>query len=68
MNYVRNNTPASGFIVFGYGNTTDPEPINNIFYTYNKEQNNIFSIKLSDYALISNNIFCFFCYFIYFLF
>ena len=56
----KDNQYINSIILFGYANTTDPEPINNIFYTYNKEQNNIFSIKLSDYALISNNIFCFY--------
>ena len=31
MNYIHNNTPSSGFIIFGYTNTTDPEPVNNLF-------------------------------------
>ena len=55
MNYVRNNTPASGFIVFGYGNTTDPEPINNLFDKYSS-----YTIKVKDfYKGIENNLFCY---------
>ena len=55
MNFLHNNIPTSGFIVFGYGNTTDPEPINNLFDKYDS-----YTIKLKDfYKGIENNLFCY---------
>ena len=55
MNFVRNNIPSSGFIVFGYANTTDPEPVNNLFDKYTS-----YTIKVKDYYTgIENNLFCY---------
>ena len=55
MNYIHNNTPSSGFIVFGYANTTDPEPINRLFDKYSS-----YTIKVKDfYKGIENNLFCY---------
>lgn len=55
MNYIQNNEHRSGFIVFGYANTTDPEPINNLFDKYSS-----YTIKIKDfYKGIENNIFCY---------
>ena len=55
MNYIHENTPSSGFIVFGYGNTTDPKPINNLFDKYTS-----YTIKVKDYYQgTDNNIFCY---------
>ena len=55
MNYIQNNEHRSGFIVFGYANTTDPEPINNLFDKYSS-----YTIKVKDfYKGIENNIFCY---------
>ena len=55
LNYLHHNVPSSGFIIFGYANTTDPEPINRLFDKYNS-----YSIKVSDfYKGIENNLFCY---------
>ena len=44
----------SGFIIFGYGNTTDPTPVSNLF---NKQDSYI--IKPIDYIKVDNNVFCY---------
>ena len=55
MNYLHKNIPTSGFIIFGYGNTTDPDPINNLFDKYDS-----YTIKVKDfYQGIDNNLFCY---------
>ena len=55
LNYKQNNENRSGFIIFGYGNTTDPEPIYNLFDKYIS-----YTIKLRDYYKgIENNLFCY---------
>ena len=55
MNYVHNNIPSSGFIVFGYANTTDPEPVNRLFDKYDS-----YTLKIKDfYKGIENNLFCY---------
>ena len=55
MNYIHNNKPTSGFIVFGYANTTDPDSINNLFDKYDS-----YTIKVKDYYKgIENNLFCY---------
>ena len=55
MNYLKNNEHHSASIVFGYANTTDPEPINRLFDLYDK-----YTIKIKDfYKGIENNIFCY---------
>ena len=55
MNYIHNNIPSSGYIVFGYANTTDPESINNLFDKYSS-----YTIKIKDfYKGIENNLFCY---------
>ena len=55
MNYLKNNEHYSASIVFGYANTTDPAPINNLFAKYDS-----YTIKIKDYYKgIENNIFCY---------
>ena len=55
MNYKKNSQHYSGFILFGYANTTDPEPINMLFEKYTS-----YTIRVRDfYTGIQNNIFCF---------
>ena len=55
MNYIHNNIPSSGFIVFGYANTTDPEPVNRLFDHYNS-----YTLNVRDYYKgIENNLFCY---------
>ena len=55
FNYLHHNTPSSGFIIFGYANTTDPEPVNRLFDKYSS-----YTIKVSDfYKGIENNLFCY---------
>ena len=55
MNYIQNSQHYSGFIVFGYANTTDPEPVNRLFDKYTS-----YTIKVRDYYTgIQNNIFCY---------
>ena len=44
----------SGFIIFGYGNTTDPTPVKNLFTNYES-----YIIKPYDYIKIENNVFCY---------
>ena len=53
------NNYINTMILFSYGNSTDPEPIYNIFEKYNKEKNNTYKIKFSDYINLDNNIFCY---------
>ena len=45
-------------LLFSYGNSSDPKPIDDIFTKYNNN-NNIYKIKLSDYITLENNIFCY---------
>ena len=55
FNYKQYNENRSGFIIFGYGNTTDPEPINNLF-----DKHTSYTIKIRDYYKgIENNLFCY---------
>ena len=55
MNYLRNNISSSGYILFGYANTTDPEPVNNLFEKYTS-----YTIKIKEfYKGIENNLFCY---------
>ena len=55
LNYLHHNTPSSGFIIFGYANTTDPEPVNRLFDKYSS-----YTIKVRDYYKgIENNLFCY---------
>ena len=55
MNYIHNNIPTSGFVVFGYGNSTDPEPVNRLFEKYSS-----YTINVGDYYQgIDNNLFCY---------
>ena len=55
MNYIQNGENRSGFIVFGYANSTDPEPINRLFDKYDS-----YTIKIKDYYKgIENNLFCY---------
>ena len=56
---LKNNYYINTMLLFSYGNSSDPEPIYNIFEKYNKEKNNIYEIKLSDYIYLDNNIFCY---------
>ena len=44
MNYLRNNISSSGYILFGYANTTDPEPVNNLFEKYTS-----YTIKIKEF-------------------
>ena len=41
-------------LLFSYANSTDPEPIEDIFTNYNR-----YKIKLSDYVILENNILCY---------
>ena len=55
MNYFHNNISSSGFIIFGYANTTDPEIIYGLFDKYTS-----YIIKVKDfYKGIENNLFCY---------
>ena len=55
MNYIHDNIPSSGFIVFGYANTTDPESVNRLF-----DKVSSYTIKVKDfYKGIENNLFCY---------
>ena len=55
MNYLWNNISSSGYILFGYANTTDPEPVNNLFEKYTS-----YTIKIKEfYKGIENNLFCY---------
>ena len=53
FDYRKFNEYSSGFILFGFGNTTDPEPITDLF-----EKNESYTFKPSDYVNIENNVFC----------
>ena len=44
----------SGFFLFGYGNTTDQSPINNLFSKYDS-----YRFKPYNYVKIENNVFCY---------
>ena len=52
----KNNKYINSFILFGYGNTTDPPPINLLSQNINKDKT-IAMIKPSEYVYIENNIF-----------
>ncbi len=43
------------YLLFVYGNSTDPEPKNNLFKNINT-----YIIRPYDYAIIGKNIFCYF--------
>jgi len=44
----------SGFIIFGYGNSTDPTPVENLF-----TKKDSYIIRPYDYITIENNVFCY---------
>ena len=52
FNHKKDNEYRTGFLLFEYGNTTDPEFKNNLF-----EVHNTYTIKPIDYIKIENNIF-----------
>ena len=52
----KNNKYINSFILFGYGNTTDPPPLNISSQNINRDNNHAM-IKPSDYVHIVNNIF-----------
>ena len=54
FNHKKDNEYRTGFIIFGYGNSTDPEPKNNLF-----ENINSYTIRPYDYVKIENNVFCY---------
>ena len=54
FNHKKDNEFRTGFIVFGYGNTTDPMYKNNIF-----ESHDSYTFKPVDYIKIENNVFCY---------
>ena len=54
FNHKKDNEYRTGFIIFGYGNSTDPEPKINIF-----ENINSYTIRPYDYVKIENNVFCY---------
>ena len=54
FNHKKNNEYRTGFIIFGYGNTTDPIYKENIF-----DNQDSYIFKPSDYIKIENNIFCY---------
>ena len=54
FDHKKGNEYRSGFILFGYGNTTDPKPIDNLF-----TQLDSFTFKPLDYIKIENNLFCY---------
>ena len=56
---IKNNSNyLNTMLLFNYVNTSDPEPIYNIFEKYNKNSI-LYTIKLSDYINLQNNIFCY---------
>ena len=55
---LKNNNYMNTILLFSYANTSDPTTIYNIFEKYNKINNNTYTIKLSDYIKLENNIFC----------
>ena len=54
FDHKKGNEYRSGFIIFGYGNSTDPTPINNLFTKYET-----YTFRPSDYIKIENNVFCY---------
>ena len=50
----KGNEYRSGFIIFGFGNSTDPEIINNIF-----SEKDSYILNPSKYIKIQHNIFCY---------
>ena len=54
FNHKKENEYRTGFIIFGYGNTTDPAYKEKIFETQDS-----YSFKPSDYIKIENNVFCY---------
>ena len=56
---IKNNSNyLNTMLLLSYVNTSDPEPIYNIFEKYNKN-NALYTIKLSDYVNLENNVFCY---------
>ena len=55
FNHKKDNEYRTGFIIFGYGNSTDPMYQENIF-----DSQNSFTFKPSNYIKIENNIFCYY--------
>ena len=56
---INNNKYQSSFILFHFANTTDIEPVNNIFSFHNKINDTLYTINPFDYINLENNIFCY---------
>ena len=52
--HKKGNEYRSGFIIFGFGNSTDPEKIDNIF-----TETNEYIFKPGKYIKVQNNLFCY---------
>ena len=57
--HKEDNLYINSFVLFGYANSTDPLPVNNIFMNYVNNETILYSLKPSDYVILNNNIFAY---------
>ena len=59
INDSNNIKYQSSFMLFNFANSTDPEPVYNIFSFYNKINDTLYTLRTLDYFNIQNNLFCY---------